>query len=156
MGMEASPTINGAPALPVQGHGPHRVAGLYVEELRGRVCKTYTMPTDLHRGGVEAIRLRVAEQDRLICGSGWQIQADQAAATLDGLHLLQSRTVMRAAIERINGVEIPEARPLQQVEHRHRGWAHLSHDLLRLWRQELEHDLVPGKEGLDKFFVRPA
>ena len=63
---------------------------------------------------------------------------------------------MRAAVERINGVEIPEASPLQQAEHRHSGWAHLSHYLPGLWRQEFEDDLVPGKEGVDEFFVRAA
>ena len=67
--------------LPIQRYGPHQVARLQGQELRRRVFQTYAVPPDLRGGGMEAIRLRATQQDGVARCGGWQIQADQAAAT---------------------------------------------------------------------------
>src|SRR5215475_6470722 len=96
--------------LPIQGHGPHQIPRLQGEKPRGRLCQTYAVPTDLDEGSVKAPYPRVGQQDHGAYHGGWQIQADQGTAALDGLHLFQGGAVMGAAVERINGVEVVKAR----------------------------------------------
>jgi hypothetical protein len=110
----------------------------------------------VHGGGVEAGRPRAPEQDCGLGRGGGQIQADQAAAPLERPHVLQGCTVIGAAVKGINDLEVPEASPLQQVEDWHRRGTHLSDHLPGLGRQEFEDELVPGKEGIDEFFIRAA
>jgi len=110
----------------------------------------------VHGSGVEAVRLRASEQDCGLCRGGWQIQTDQAAAPLERPHFLEGRTVIGAAVKGINDLEIPEASPLQHVDDWHRRATHLSDHRPGLGRQEFEDDLVPGKEGLNEFFIRAA
>src|SRR5262245_43187616 len=105
---------------------------------------------------MEAGRLRAPEQDCGLGRGGWQIQADQAAAPLQWPHFFHARTVIGTAVKGINDLEVPEASPLQQVDDWHRRGTHLSDHLPGLWRQEFEDDLVPGKEGLNEFFIRAA
>jgi hypothetical protein len=78
--------------------------------------------------------VRIAQEDADVSLRGREIQADEAAATLQRLHLLQKGAIMWAAVEGINGVEIAKASPLQQLEDRNGGRANLTDDGLRLMR----------------------